>query len=44
MDEKIFAAVVGLDEPVPLVVAEPFHGSVGHRCSPSLCAAYEESF
>src|SRR5580658_4846511 len=33
MDEDVLAAVVGLDEAVPLGGVEPFHGAVGHFAS-----------
>src|SRR3954471_12606383 len=33
MHEHVLALIVGRDEPVALVVAEPFHGSRGHRRS-----------
>src|SRR5215216_5471479 len=37
MDEHVVGAIVGCDEPVALVVAEPLDGSGRHLASSSLC-------
>src|SRR5690349_20193331 len=34
VDEQVLAAVVGRDEPIPLVRVEPLHGSGGHPEAP----------
>src|SRR5205814_6302824 len=36
MDEEVLASVVRGDEPVPLRVVEPLHGSCRHRKTPPL--------
>src|SRR5271165_980530 len=36
MDEQILRLVIGRDEPEPLVVAEPLHGSGSHCFPPAL--------
>src|SRR6478735_3307834 len=42
MDEDVLRAVVGCDEPVALVVAEPLDCSSGHALPPLHCAANAE--
>src|SRR6478752_1868326 len=42
MDEDVLRAVVGCDEPVALVVAEPLDCSSGHALPPLPCAANAE--
>src|SRR5918999_4296068 len=39
MDEDVLRAVVGGDEPVALLIAEPLDGSSWHAIPPLLCAA-----
>src|SRR5262245_6515638 len=41
MDEDIVRAIVGCDEPVALVIAEPLHGSGRHLASSYLCCERE---
>src|SRR6476469_51021 len=42
MDEDVLRAIVGCDEPVALVVAEPLDCSSGHALPPLHCAANAE--
>src|SRR4051812_6911965 len=39
VDEEVLAGLVGSDEPEPLLVAEPLHGSACHCCPPGLVPA-----
>src|SRR4029077_979896 len=43
MDEHIVGAIVGCDEPVALVIAEPLNGSGRHLASSYLCCEREEA-